>query len=207
MDNDIIQAYLWLEVIRLGFNIGNHQQWIKDYLYSLQAFWEVCDWPCESGPKIKDNSIKAKINNPDLELKWEFDLKKDEHFHLEINHSNGNVWWHHSDIDYYGLPIEKMLDEKKRSVAFAGFSRDDLEIVLDALIFHGRAHQHIKSPFPENKIRIRGGIENPFLYLFHLRYQLCPKEKRNAEKRRVVDIFENAIKSGREVDDKLLLGA
>ena len=202
-----MQAYLWQDVIRLGFKIKEHQKWIKTYLGSLQKFWEVHDYPCTSGPKCKDNSIKAKIENPDLELWWEFDLRLKEHphFHLEFNHLNGNIWRHHADHAYYGLPIEKMLDERDRSVAIAEFSRDDLEIILDAMIFHGRAHQHIKSPFPENKIRIGGGIDNPFLYLFHLRYQLCPKEKRNAEKRRVMVLFESAIKTDCSITDKLLL--
>lgn len=68
------------------------------------------------------------------------------------------------------------------------------------MIFHGRAHQHIKSPFPENKIRIGGGIDNPYLYLFHLRYQLCPdKKRRDEEKERLIPLFESAVRY-----DKLL---
>ena len=195
MDDDIIQAYLWNDVIRLGFQIKEPQQWIQRYLGSLQEFWEVSDWPCGSGPKFKDNSLKAKINNPDLELWWEFDLRIDDHFHLEFNHLNDNIWWHHSDSAYYELPFEKLLDKSKHSVAIDQFSRDNLEIILEAMIFHGRVHQHIKSPLPNNKIRIKGGIDNPFLYLFHLRYQLCPiKEKREMEKNRLIELFDKAIK-------------
>jgi len=206
MDNDIIQAYLWNDVIRLGFKITEHQQWIKTYLGSLQSFWEVYEYPCKDGPRCKNNSIKAKIENPDLELRWKFDLKINEHFHLEFNHLDKNIWWHHADYAYYGLPIEKMLDKAKRSIAIAEFSHDDLEIILDTMIFHGRIHQHIKSPFPENKIRIGGGVDNPFLYLFHLRYQLCPDEtRRDEEKKRLILLFEPAVKSNTPITSELLL--
>ena len=68
--------------------------------------------------------------------------------------------------------------------------------VLDGLIFHPRTHLHIKSPIDKHEIRIGGGIDNPFLYLFHLRYQLCPiKEKRVAEKERLIALFETAVKN------------
>ena len=41
-----------------------------------------------------------------------------------------------------------------------------------------------------------GGITNPFLYLFHLRIQLCPiSDRRKAEKARLIDLFEVAIKN------------
>ncbi len=207
MDKDIIQAYLWQDVIRLGFQITKHQEWIKIYLGSLQKFWEAYEYPCKDGPRCKNNSIKAKIENPDLELRWQFDLRLNEHFCLEFNHLNVNIWEHHSDFAYYVLPIEKMLDRNKRSMAIAEFSRENLEITLDAMIFHGRAHQHIKSPFPENKIRIGGGIDNPFLYLFHLRYQLCPDEtRRDEEKSRLVNLFKSAVESGTPVTANELLG-
>ncbi|MGR3319330.1 MAG: hypothetical protein ACUZ8O_12750 [Candidatus Anammoxibacter sp.] len=206
MDDDIIQAYLWKDVIELGFRITKHKEWIKAYLGSLKGFWGVSEYPCTNGPRFENDSIKAEIENPDLELWWEFDLRINEHFHLEFNHLSGNVWWHHSDFEYYILPIEKMLDKRARSIAVAEFSSNDLEIVLDAMIFHGSTHQHIKSPFPKNKIRIGGGIDNPFLYLFHLRYQFCPdKSRRDDEKNRLIRLFESAVKNDTPVTDNDLL--
>jgi hypothetical protein len=70
--------------------------------------------------------------------------------------------------------------------------------VIDGLILHPCAHQHIAHPVDNHEIRFGGGITNPYLYLFHLRYQLCPLEdRRNRERVRLTDLFFNAINENR----------
>ena len=56
-------------------------------------------------------------------------------------------------------------------------------------------------------IRIGGGITNPFLYLFHLRIQLCPiPDTRSKERQRLFDLFENAIKKNTNLQIAELMG-
>ena len=71
-----------------------------------------------------------------------------------------------------------------------------VETVLDALVFHPALHVHV--PPLDHGIRISHATTNPFLFLFHLRYQLCPDDGARArERRRLVDLFVKAAK-GRE---------
>ena len=81
----------------------------------------------------------------------------------------------------------------------------DVESVLDGMIFHPRNHTHIDEYglphtgpplLAPHEIRIGGGIENAFVFLFHLRYQFClvSEATRNSERNRLVKLFTTAIK-------------
>ncbi|MBS3905901.1 MAG: hypothetical protein KGZ49_02585 [Syntrophaceae bacterium] len=93
------------------------------------------------------------------------------------------------------FPEQSILNKhKKRKDALQKINDRDMEVVIDGLICHPHAHQHIESPIEKHEIRIGGGISNPFLFLFHLRYQLCPiKEKREHEKGRLMNLFKQSI--------------
>jgi hypothetical protein len=87
----------------------------------------------------------------------------------------------------------------------------DVAHVLDGMIFHPRIHSHIEeygltpnAPRPEpllglHEIRIGGGIENAFVFMFHLCYQFCllSEQTRSSERARLVNLFTTAIR-GRE---------
>jgi hypothetical protein len=86
--------------------------------------------------------------------------------------------------------------------------RNDVAYVLDGMLFHPRIHTHIKeyglisSALPPQQlldlreIRVGGGIENAFVFLFHLAYQFClvSEETRDSERTRLVNLFAAAIK-------------
>ena len=63
MDKNIIQAYLWRNIIRLGFSpIGDkdRRSWLYMYGKSLKDFWEVDEYP----PTPKNNgSISAELTS------------------------------------------------------------------------------------------------------------------------------------------------
>ena len=46
-----------------------------------------------------------------------------------------------------------------------------------------------------HEVRVSGGIENAFVFLFHLRYQFClvSEETRHSERSRLVNLFTKAI--------------
>jgi hypothetical protein len=86
--------------------------------------------------------------------------------------------------------------------------QDDVARVMDGMIFHPRIHTHIKeyglmpNALPPqqlldlNEVRIGGGIENAFVFLFHLRYQFClvSEDTRDSERTRLINLFTTAIK-------------
>ena len=124
------------------------------------------------------------------------------------------MWTHHVDHSYFSFPEQSFVQrypkrgEVKREIKNMKKCHIEhhIETVLNGLIFHPRAHQHIESPINNHEIRVGGGIDNAFLYLFHLRYQLCPiQEIRDAERRRIVDLFEDAIRENRIISANELM--
>ena len=213
MDNDIIQAYLWQEVIRLGFSPSGSKdikKWLKMYGESLFKFWEIDAYPPhpKSNGKITANlSCAASLN---MVLNYSFTNINKFAVTFSPFFDRINILWVH-DVDggsYFVFPERSLLSKyRKGKEAIKKVSAKHVEEVLNGLIFHPGAHQHINTDF--HKIRIGGGIYNPFLYLFHLRYQLCPdKTKRNEEKKRLITLFESAVKNDTPVTaNALLFGA
>jgi hypothetical protein len=98
-----------------------------------------------------------------------------------------------------------------------GHLKGDIEGVLDGMLFHPRNHTHLEDcglkgctlggeGLKPHEIRISGAIENLFVFLFHLRYQLClvSVETRAREKRRLTDLFKLSITQNRRVPAKEL---
>jgi hypothetical protein len=112
--------------------------------------------------------------------------------------SNRDLMWVH-DVDgkYFTFPNQSFLTAHKiRKSAVQKMSSAQIGIVVDSLIMHPIPHQHIESPVDNHEIRLGGGLLNPFLYLFHLRIQLCPNEiRRISERNRLILLFETAIKA------------
>jgi len=198
MDDDIVRGYLWQQVIRLAFSpAGKKEQkkWLRMHSMSLKDFWETDEYP----PHPKSNgTITGEFTSSNLLL--DYSISDNSNFAVRLVHLSNTkdlIWTHDVDSGYFAFPIKSILSKygKGKQLPKKGTSKH-VESVLDGLIFHPRVHQHVKSPLNNHEIRIGGGIDNPFLFLFHLRYQLCPiPEKRNNEKKRLTELFTNAIKN------------
>ncbi len=210
MDNNIIQAYFWNEIIRLGFSPASDKEkkvWLRLYGKSLKEFWEVEQYPSknESNPMI--------IYHSNINLEYKFNhIYNIENYEIQLYYLTDSLelMWTH-DVDshvYFSFPEKSLLNKyNKLRKAKRSLSIHHIEKVLDGLIFHPAIHQHIQSPIDKHEIRIGGGIYNPFVYLFHLRFQLCPSiEKRNEEKRRLVELFKDAISKNRNIPPNELFG-
>jgi hypothetical protein len=205
IDKKIIRAYLWQEVIRLGFcPSGEKEQkkWLHQYLKSLKDFFELNSSPAppKSNHKI-EFSYSISIG---LDIKGSI-TKRDKFmiafFYLPSSDKGELMWDHDVDGTYFTFPVQEFLTRhNQRNPALREFSDEDIKVVLDGLIFHPAAHQHIKSPIDKHEIRIGGGIGNAFLFLFHLRYQFCPfDDKRKAERKRLVELFKNAVRENSQL--------
>jgi hypothetical protein len=111
------------------------------------------------------------------------------------------MWIHDVDDKYFIFPNQLFLTEcNKEKIALKTFEAKDIESVIDGLLCHPVVHQHIESPINQHEIRIGGGIDNAFLFLFQLRYQLCPfQNKRKAEKDRLINLFQDTIREKKTI--------
>ena len=207
MDKQMIRAYLWQAVIRLGFcpaSTKDQQGWLYQYGQSIKDFWET-SYP--KPPRMENGRITAVIDCTDiLNLSLIYQVDSTHKFSVRFRYSytlndKKLIWIHDVDGNFFCFPPQLFLSrDGQEKVALKGFVPDDVEAVIDGLLLHPKAHQHIESPINNHDIRIGGGIDNPFLYLFHLRYQLCPiPVKQNTERDRLVALFSSALRSNRYI--------
>lgn len=202
MDKQMIRAYLWQAVIRLGFcpaSTKDQQGWLYQYGHSIKDFWET-SYP--KPPRMEKGRITAEIDCTDpLNLSLIYQVDSTHKFNVHFRYSDPSnskklIWIHDVDGSYFCFPPQPFLSRDGQKAALKKFVSDDVEAVVDGLLFHPKAHQHIESPINKHAIRIGGGIDNPFLYLFHLRYQFCLIPiKQKAERDRLVALFSDALRS------------
>lgn len=203
MDNDIIQAYLWQEVIRLAFSPSGNadmKRWLLQWGRSIKTFWEVEDYP--SNPTIIPFTAEIQ-SSANILMQLNYSISSIGKFSVAFDHIDNNrnlMWIHDVDSQYFSFPQQHFLTNynqgNQRNPAINEMTISDIESVIDSLLLHPRAHQHIQSPIDKHEIRICGGIENPFVFLFHLRYQLCPDlQKRDNERNRLNNLFYNKVKN------------
>ena len=207
MNKDIVRAYLWQDVIRLGFSPAgtkNQKGWLHLYGKSLRNFLEVDIYP----GKISSNgaSLSATIDCSVYPgITFDCTIEHAQKFVVSLMYTPPVVgrifmWSHDMDGQYFSFPNNIFLNHKQRKAAIKKMNLADLGDVIDSLIMHPLPHQHIESPLEDHHIRIGGGLLNPFLYLFHLRVQLCPnKDRRVAERDRLISLFETAMKTNSSI--------
>lgn len=181
MDNAIIQAYLWRDVIRLGFSpTGTDiKRWLVMYGKNLKDFWGIDEYPL---PPKSNGAITAELTCvASLKMILSYTISSISKYTVQFLYMPQNrelMWVHDVDGSYFSFPEQIFLTKYNRHPEVVKNINDNhIKTVLDGLIFHPKVHQHIESPIDKHEIRIGGGIDNPFLYLFHLRYQLCPIKK------------------------------
>jgi hypothetical protein len=118
-------------------------------------------------------------------------------------------WKFHVDPEFHSkASLQTSVDKYPHQQM--GELRRDVEAVLNGMLFHPRCHAHLEDlggwhvqldqnsgGLSSHEVRIGGGIENSYVFLFHLRYQFClvSDQARNDEKTRLIGLFENAIKN------------
>ncbi len=205
MEHSIIQAYIFQDIVRLGFSPSSDKDrklWLRQYGQSLKEFWEIDSYPAQ--PSESNKIISATINSPlDIGAVYEYAIESMDKFTVSLMHTANSqlMWSHDMDGKYFTFPCQAFLTKhKQRNQAINNMTHDDVGGVIDSLLVHPAPHQHIESPIDNHEVRIGGGIINPFQYLFHLRIQLCPiADRRLAERNRLLVLFENAIRNNQQV--------
>lgn len=176
------------------------KNWLYQYGQSLRLFWEVDSYP--ERPQKMGGRLGATIDclkNINLVFEYSIEESPAAKFFVRflfIPPSNqAKMWVHDVDPNYFAFPVQLFLSEhNQRDRALQELTIEDIASVIDGLLLHPAVHQHIESPIDKHEIRFGGGIDNPFLYLFQLRYQLCPDQaKQEAERKRLIELFAMAI--------------
>lgn len=115
-------------------------------------------------------------------------------------------WQLHVDPRYCSKSALCTASGKYKTADFSNHLDNDVQTVLEGMIFHPRNHAHGNTigiisqlergnSLSPDKIRLAGGIENGFVFLTHLRYQLCllSEDLRRLERTRLSQIFITAI--------------
>lgn len=220
MNNQEICAYLWQSIIRRAFcpvSTREKKNWIRLYCFSLRGFWEIDSGP--DNPKDQNGKFIGSINcardiNLCIDYKIEYNSYAKFNFcflysSLSKNSADNKLlmWDYDVDEQYFTFPVQFFLTQAGREKeAIRACTRNDIEAIVYSLVVHPTIHLHINSPINNHEIRLGCGIENPFLYLFQLRYQLCPDlETRHKEKNRLIDLFTEALKKAEKIPANMLL--
>lgn len=201
MDEMLVQAYIWQEVIHRAFSprsVKDKKSWLRLYQGSLVSYWEVS--AMSSPVENPSGSITGKASSDTIE--YTYCIHPKPKFSVRMYSitaaDRALIWLHDVDETYFCLPDQKLLDTCNLSGTamdeFRKKPKDYMANVVDGLIVHPAVHQHIISPFTDHEIRVGGGIKNPYLYLFQLRYQLIPDSmKRIQERERLIHLSVNEI--------------
>lgn len=202
MDDWMIQSYIWKELVYKAFHPVSRtdkKRWLIQYGHSLYEFWGLSAPP--DNPVDQSGKLTGRVSAPSkFLLDYEYQIDSENKFSVRVRYLASSetvtLFVHDVDNSYFFIPVHNFASTNiKTDVAINEFKEHHIETVVDGMLVHPAVHQHIVLPIDFHEIRIGGGINNPFQYLFHLRYQLCPNETRKKEeKSRLIDLFAAAIR-------------
>ncbi|MHB8339081.1 MAG: hypothetical protein ACYDEE_16820 [Ignavibacteriaceae bacterium] len=208
MNKDLMMAFYWARIIKLAFSpLSDHDKdtWLRCYAFSLLKFWGIQNLPS----KLKVGQT-IKFENKFLNITYDCIIENYQKgsFSISIDSATNNtlLWYHDIDPHYYHPSLVQILPAKlDKRWDQSKVLQEELGNILDGLIFHPHAHQHIDMHIPDSSsadsnhttnhdVRIGGGITNPFLFLFQLRYQFCIiKQNREEEQKRLLNLFSTEL--------------
>lgn len=200
------RAIVWDTIERIAFRPSSNQDrstWLSVYARTLHKLWGT--------DSIRNHfSSKDTFDIPFLNLKCDYTIENAEKYSVSLQDSSARhgYWQNHIDPEYLSKASLHSASNQYPRQQRAHLQRD-IEFVLDGMLFHPRCHAHLEdigvrhvqldqdSGLSSHEVRIGGGIENPYVFLFHLRYQFClvADPVRQNERQRLIDLFDGAIRS------------
>ena len=202
------RSIVWAVIERMAFrpdSTSSTQTWFALFSNTIHKLWEL-------QPGDVPTERNTAFNVLPLNLICEYSVEAIDKYVTSISSTANQprlLFTVHSDPAFvskagFHNELRKYPSEEYKSL------EGDVRSILDGMIFHPRNHTHIDeyglpatSPplLAPHEIRVGGGIENAFVFLFHLRYQFClvSEEIRYSERNRLVNLFTTAIK-GRKTD-------
>lgn len=203
MNDNKRRAIVWDTIERLAFRPNDPQNWLGVYARTMHVLWDI-------DPTLKHLSLDDEFVVPLLNLKCDYSIESVSKYTmlLAANSAGRLNWQTHVDPNFLSKSsLQPPVDNYPRQQMDNNLRRD-VEAVLNGMLFHPRCHAHIedlggqhvqldsdRGGLSSHEVRIGGGVENPYVFLFHLRYQLClvSEQARQTERQRLIDLFEMAI--------------
>ncbi len=198
------RAIVWDTIERLAFRPNPPASWLGIYAKTLRRLWgEEAIW---NRLGLDHEFIVTFLN-----LKCSYFIESESKYNISFAHDSSDClyWRNHVDPEFLSKASLHNTVGKYPSQQMNELRRD-VESVLNGMLFHPRCHTHLedlgikhvqldqeKGGLKLHEVRIGGGIENPYVFLFHLRYQFClvHTDARRDERLYLVDLFENAIRN------------
>ena len=200
------RAIVWDTIERLAFRPQKPSRWLGVYAKTLHRLWEV-------------EPVWARLGTEDsfavdfLDLECCYALPGFSEYSASISRrsSGATVWQIHVDPDFLSKAALHHTPGSYPHQAVQSHLQCDVEQVLDGMLIHPRNHTHIGElgdgvaaqpdtangdSLPLHEVRIGGGIENSYVFLFHLRYQFCrvSDRVRHKERTRLIRLFTRAMR-------------
>lgn len=211
MNDNKRRAFVWNTIERIAFRPNSPASWLGVYARTLHRFWGNPEIYTRLGPD--DEFVVAFLN-----LKCRHSIETVSKYEISFVHNSSGCthWKTHVDPKFLSkASLQTPVDSYPRQQMDKLYR--DVDAVLNGMIFHPRCHTHLedlgvrhvqldqeKGGLKSHEIRIGGGIENPYIFLFHLRYQFClvHTDARRKERLRLIDLFERSIKNKKNVSAK-----
>lgn len=208
MNNNKRRAIVWENIERLAFRPTSHKDrraWLGVYARTLHQFWGM-GYIHILTPLLPDNGgFLVTFQN----LKCSYLIESALKYSISFEHDSSDClhWQTHVDPEYHSKASLQTSVDNYPSQEMSKLHHD-VKTVLDGMLFHPRCHAHLEDlgvrhvqldkdsgGLSSHEVRIGGGIENPYVFLFHLRYQFClvSNQARIEEKKRLIFLFKNAI--------------
>ena len=210
MNDNKRRAIVWDMIERLAFRPNPPASWLGVYAKTLHRFWG--EQPMRDHFALDDNFSVTFLN-----LKCSHFIESVAKYSVSLIQDSSTVrcyWQNHIDPEYLSKGSLYSASGRYPRQQRAQLQRD-IEAVLYGMIFHPRCHAHLedlgvrhvqldhdRGGLSSHEVRIGGGIENPYVFLFHLRYQFClvSNQVRQSERQRLIDLFERSIRGNQNVN-------
>ena len=209
MNDNRRRAIVWDMIERLAFRPKPPESWLGVYAKTLHGLWGV-------EPIWGRFALNDHFDIPFFMLKCDYLIESIDKYSVSLIQDPSTVrcyWQNHIDSKYLSKGSLYSASGRYPLQQRAQLQRD-IEAVLDGMIFHPRCHTHFedlgvqldqsKGGLSSHEVRIGGGIENPYVFLFHLRYQFClvSNHVRQTERQRLIDLFKRSISNNQDVSAK-----
>ncbi|MBW2737426.1 MAG: hypothetical protein JRE64_00975 [Deltaproteobacteria bacterium] len=205
------RAIVWDTIAHTAFRPVSPEKWLGVYAKTLHTLWGI-------EPMWARLGIDDHFDIHFLLLKCNYLIESATKYSVSLTQNSPTVhcyWQNHIDSEYLSKGALYSASGQYPSQQRAQLQRD-IEAVLNGMIFHPRCHTHLedlgrqvqldqdRGGLSSHEVRIGGGIENPYVFLFHLRYQFClvSNKVRQTERQRLVDLFESSIRNNQNVNAK-----
>ena len=204
-------AIVWDLIEQLAFRPGKAESWLRRYSDQLRHLLQL-------EPRwIKDGSLKL-FQIEELGIACEYRIEGlNAYVACLTKTENERIMWSvHADADYLSKAALHMAEVDYPVAEIDGHLRSDIASVLEGMLFHPRNHAHLSDVglktagdfdsscgmLKAKEIRVTSSAYNGFVFLYHFAYQLCvvSKEARRKEKRRLINLFEDAIRNNLAVN-------